>query len=734
MPTLSAYKIRSESSLGNTKFIAPGVSPSITSSISANSSGMIIKGNETNGGAISVYSSSSMVANFTDSEIALNRNVVINGNLSANSLYFTSTTAIELNVSGTNLNVEGSMSVTGQSLFYTTASADFENIIIQSIYDENLDPSVRFASIKFSLPDDVNDGSNRRAYIGYGYSTYTSANAFMQKLYRGFGINATFGDINIGTESPYDINFLTNNNIFPKLSIKSTNNISISANTFITGGLTATSVSALTISANSFTTSTLFTSSITAQSISAISISANSITSRGNFAVSGNIIFPTLSAGFSSHGIIYKGTVPFLHSYQGVSGGYGGNTFLGAGAGNLTMNGTGNVWDAGANIGLGGGALNALTVGYQNAAIGYNALNLMTSGNDTVAIGAFALSKAINSGKNVALGSRAGQFNTGSFNLFLSTDAGMGVNGAAANSYNVCVGYQAGYVLGNNANYNILIGNTAGSTLSSGTGNIIFGIINTSSASANSELNIGNVIVGKIRGSSSIGIGMSPTLVGARLHLPAGTTSASSAPLKFNVGPTLTTTEPGSMEMTNDNFYLTQNTGFRSSIPGILYTKTATTTAFAASSTVQNLAASGIGNLILPANFFKPGKSIRITAKGVYTFSTTISLINQLKLNSITAIATPSITMPNETNRYWEFEGIINCYTTGAIGNFQCSGKFGHDSGVGTTVTYFPMFNVNSITADTTTANTISYISKFAGTGDPGETQICSIFIAESLN
>jgi len=57
----------------------------------------------------------------------------------------------------------------------------------------------------------------------------------------------------------------------------------------------------------------------------------------------------------------------------------------------------------------------------------------------------------------------------------------------------------------------------------------------------------------------NVGVGVEqPT---AKLHLPAGTAAASSAPLKLNTGTSLTTAEAGAFEFTTDDLYFTITTG-----------------------------------------------------------------------------------------------------------------------------------------------------------------------------
>lgn len=61
-----------------------------------------------------------------------------------------------------------------------------------------------------------------------------------------------------------------------------------------------------------------------------------------------------------------------------------------------------------------------------------------------------------------------------------------------------------------------------------------------------------------ITDTARVGIGVSPT---AMLHLPAGTATASTAPLKFTSGTLLTTPEAGAVEYLTDKAYLTIATG-----------------------------------------------------------------------------------------------------------------------------------------------------------------------------
>ncbi len=128
-------------------------------------------------------------------------------------------------------------------------------------------------------------------------------------------------------------------------------------------------------------------------------------------------------------------------------------------------------------------------------------------------------------------------------------------------------GYTGGAAVGNNANgtnYGSALGYYAGSG-QTGSQNINIGQNVTSPTLAgNQQLNIGNVLygTGMYNGTSissvplatgNLGIGLTtPT---ARLHLPAGTATASTAPLKLTSGTNLTTVEDGAIEYDGTHIY-----------------------------------------------------------------------------------------------------------------------------------------------------------------------------------
>jgi len=204
----------------------------------------------------------------------------------------------------------------------------------------------------------------------------------------------------------------------------------------------------------------------------------------GSFAGAAGLTFdsngnPVLPPTTSSVGILYMGGSRFLHAYPGSGGN---NTFLGVNSGNLTMSGT-------ANVGVGYGALAALTSGGSNTGLGYGALSGLTSGVFNVAIGRDVLAATTTGGQNVAVGygglatnvsgSMGVAIGNGSLQYLVSGTGNTAVGAQAiqnytSGDYNTVMGYFA-LSIGTSGNYNTAIGASAMDSVS-GSGNTALGI------------------------------------------------------------------------------------------------------------------------------------------------------------------------------------------------------------------------------------------------------------------
>jgi len=257
----------------------------------------------------------------------------------------------------------------------------------------------------------------------------------------------------------------------------------------------------------------------------------------------------------------------------------------------------------GNNIAIGSFALNANTTTWSNTAIGHSALRNYT-GSDSVAVGAYALERSI-SDPNIAIGTSVLNKCTGAYNVAIgvgtcpnSTTArentsigSFTLTGNITGSYNACLG--TGALENYTDNYSTAVGNHALQYLINGTTNIALGYqagtfvngggSNTSATSsvylgANAKASAAAQTNEIVVGYGAVGLGSNTAIIGtasttitelfgkigintatptARMHLPAGTIVANTAPLKFVAGPILTIPEAGTIEFDGSNFFMT---------------------------------------------------------------------------------------------------------------------------------------------------------------------------------
>ena len=257
-----------------------------------------------------------------------------------------------------------------------------------------------------------------------------------------------------------------------------------------------------------------------------------------------------------------------------------GNNNVANGSNALQSNTTGS-----SNVANGANALQSNTTGNSNVANGSNALLSNTTGSSNVANGVNALRFNTRGASNVANGANALQFNTGGFNNV--ANGGNALQSNTTGSDNVANGLNAlrsnttgnnNIANGSNAMYNTTVGDTL-----TGSNNIAIGF--------NAADNIrfaasGNVAIGNqvelpvqngsnqgvyqnalfITGASAIGtniagsVGIAVNTPTARLHLVAGTATASTAPLKFTGGVNLTSPLGGEMEFNGTNLFFSPST------------------------------------------------------------------------------------------------------------------------------------------------------------------------------
>ena len=234
-----------------------------------------------------------------------------------------------------------------------------------------------------------------------------------------------------------------------------------------------------------------------------------------------NVMIGTQAGNFSNSGLINSVMIGYFAG-QSASGLTSGAVFIGSQAGQNSANATNSIF-IGQLCGFNSVATNAIF-------IGNTAGNGATNANDSVGIGQNAARNATGSIQSIYLGTNTGYNTTGS-----------GITG----------------------DYNIAIGSTSARALTTGSKNVLLGYsLEAQSNTADGQLTIQNAIfgtgnIGTGTTASTGNIGIYVVAPSARLHLPAGTAAANTAPLKLTSGINLTTPEDGTFEFDGTNLYFT---------------------------------------------------------------------------------------------------------------------------------------------------------------------------------
>jgi hypothetical protein len=123
------------------------------------------------------------------------------------------------------------------------------------------------------------------------------------------------------------------------------------------------------------------------------------------------------------------------------------------------------------------------------------------------------------------------------------------------------------------------------------------------------------------------------------------------------------------------------------------------------------LTSSGEGSLVLPANFFKAGRSLHIYGKGIHSSSGGGTLTLKIKLGSTVILTTGAIASGNDTDAQFDIDALLTCRTMGASGTVAAAGHYEEDGGSPST---FEMVNLSPVTLNTTISQTLSITAQWS--------------------
>jgi hypothetical protein len=159
------------------------------------------------------------------------------------------------------------------------------------------------------------------------------------------------------------------------------------------------------------------------------------------------------------------------------------------------------------------------------------------------------------------------------------------------------------------------------------------------------------------------------------------------------------------------------------------------TTSAIATSTVANVAVETnfAQNVVIPANSMKPGKTYRLTVRGLYStiVSSPGTLNIRLKFGSAALVGTNALTLStNLVNRGWEFTALLTVISVGASGQIEIQGRsFLNTTG---TAAIIADPKTTPATVNMTQAQTLQVSAEWS-VADAGNTITARNFILEEL-
>ena len=226
------------------------------------------------------------------------------------------------------------------------------------------------------------------------------------------------------------------------------------------------------------------------------------------------------------------------------------------------------------------------------------------------------------------------------------------------------------------------------------------------------------------RTDGEVGVG---TPAQADAHFTIGPSTTAKAQLNLVIGPEPTSPQIGDIWHDEDRNAFAMQPGkiLEQYINGTIFVGTADKTV----TDTGSLVPTGVGSLILPADFLKVGKTIRVWLRGVHTMDASAPTITiDILLGGVVVCTTGSFTDNSNAARYWEVTADFTVRTTGAGGTVRGAGKFLMDEGGGTTDVRGLLGAADAV-VNTTIANLIGVRVTYnsADAGSPITTTLCVV-------
>lgn len=175
--------------------------------------------------------------------------------------------------------------------------------------------------------------------------------------------------------------------------------------------------------------------------------------------------------------------------------------------------------------------------------------------------------------------------------------------------------------------------------------------------------------------------------------------------------------------------------GTTESFVGATWTKTVSSTV-TATTTETDLLGTGFGTLLVPANFWTVGKSIKVHLEGLISddAATPGTHLFNVKLDAVsvaaTAANTPTVGL---TNKHWDMDVVLTCRSTGGSGKVVGAGSFRYENTLAAGFWGMTQPESSIATVDTTQADTLS-VNLTNGTNDSDNIFVTQVATVEVLN
>lgn len=184
------------------------------------------------------------------------------------------------------------------------------------------------------------------------------------------------------------------------------------------------------------------------------------------------------------------------------------------------------------------------------------------------------------------------------------------------------------------------------------------------------------------------------------------------------------------------NAFATRQAGLTENLSGTVFVGTADKTV-SNTTTETTILPSGVGTNTIPANFLKPGKTIRLTIRGEFQLTDVVapSINFRIRRNGTTLNGTGAKTLAaNLAGQSWEIVVDIICRSTGAGGTVQLCGRLAYYLDFTTNAAFMVDIGTGApVTFDTTIAQTIDASVQW-GAASANNVLLCQQFNIEVLN